>query len=421
MFPKLSGMSGTIVNAADEILDIYGAEVVRIPTHKGIQRVDRRDRFFPDSEKQFRAAIDLALEVHATGQPVLIVCNTIADTEIIARMLIMEGIPHSVLNANNAYWEAQIVKEAGQLGTVTVATSMAGRGTDIKLGPGVKELGGLAVIGIGRMDSIRAERQARGRSGRQGDPGFSQFFLSLEDDVVSAEGSKTLEKVIDGKKKMPEWKLKKIINKSQKVNEENGTASRKSAFEFDIVMQLQRKLIYEIRNDLLDGGTIELDRIKDISKSNIKKFVNEAVDISKGDLSRYILDNISYTFDDKLESLNLDDKDDICDYLMYCVRTSIEEQEERTKTHNHFENFVRVATLAAIDDAWVEEVDYLQQLKGAVSGRASAQRNVAQEYQREALESFQKMEEKIKHDMIRNILLSELSVDKEDNLHIVFP
>ena len=421
MFPKLSGMSGTIVNAADEILDIYGAEVVRIPTHKGIQRVDRRDRFFPDSEKQFRAAIDLALEVHSTGQPVLIVCNTIADTEIIAHMLIMEGIPHSVLNANNAYWEAQIVKEAGQLGTVTVATSMAGRGTDIKLGPGVKELGGLAVIGIGRMDSIRAERQARGRSGRQGDPGFSQFFLSLEDDVVSAEGSKTLEKVIDGKKKMPEWKLKKIINKSQKVNEENGTASRKSAFEFDIVMQLQRKLIYEIRNDLLDGGTIELDRIIEISKSNIKKFVNEAVNISKGDLSRYILDNISYTFDDKLESLNLDDKDDICDYLMYCVRTSIEEQKERTQTPNHFENFVRVATLTAIDDAWVEEVDYLQQLKGAVSGRASAQRNVAQEYQREALESFQKMEEKIKHDMIRNILLSELSVDKEDNLHIVFP
>ena len=421
MFPELAGMSGTISNSADEIMDIYEAEVVKIPTHKEMERIDRPDRFFPDSEKQFRAAIDLALETHAKGQPVLIVCTTIGDTEIISQLLIQEGIAHSVLNANNAYWEAQMVKEAGQMGTVTVATSMAGRGTDIKLGPGVKELGGLAVIGIGRMENIRAERQARGRSGRQGDPGFSQFFVSLEDDIVDAAGSKRLESYIEGRRRISERKLKKIINKSQKIGEENAVSARKRAFEFDIVMQLQRKLMYETRNNLLDGGTVERERILEVARENASIYLDSLEEIAFSDISRYILDNISYTLDIGLHELDLSDKEAILAYLVRCVEKAIDEQRGHLDKDIQMNDFIRVATLSAIDDAWVEEVDYLQQLKGAVSGRASAQRNIAFEYQAEALESFYKMETLIKRNMIRNIMLSEVYVDEEDKLHILLP
>ncbi len=422
MFPKMAGMSGTIYDAKDELYEVYGKKVVVIPTNNPIQRVDCPDWYFSDSEKQFEAAIRLAVKKHETGQPVLIVTTMIADTSIISHMLVERGLPHSVLNANNAFWEADIIKEAGQMGAMTVATSMAGRGTDIKLGAGVKELGGLAVIGVGRMLNTRDERQARGRAGRQGDPGYSRFIVSLEDDIVEkgADVDK-LKKYIDGKRRISDRKIKRIVNNAQKINEELGSANRKTAKDYDLVLQLERKLMYDTRDMLLDGGTVETDKLFKIAEENVDIFLKENKDLTVAELNRFMLDNISYRMDKDMTYLNLHNKSRVKAYIMSRAEQSFEEKKEAINSENGVKDFVRVSALSAIDEAWIEQVDYLQQLQPAVSGRSSAQRNLMFEYQAEALESFRKMESTIKRNIIRNVLLSEVSMDKKNKLHIILP
>ena len=422
MFPKMSGMSGTIYDAKDELFEVYGKRVVVIPTNNPIKRVDCPDWFFSDSAKQFEAAIRLAVKKHETGQPVLIVTTMISDTEIISHLLVKEGIPHSVLNANNAFWEADIIKEAGQLGAMTVATSMAGRGTDIKLGPGVKELGGLAVIGVGRMLNTRDERQARGRAGRQGDPGYSRFIVSLEDDIVEkGTDPAKLKKYIDGKKKISDWRVKRIVNNAQRTNEEIGSTNRKTSKDYDLVLQLERKLMYETRDMLLDGGTLEKEKIKKIAEENIDAFLKQNNRLTTSDLNRYLLDNISYRMENGTMYLNLKNKKQVKEYVLERVEESLAVKSQAIASENGMNDFIRVAALSAIDEAWIEQVDYLQQLQAAVSGRSSAQRNLMYEYQAEALESFRKMESTIKQNIIRNILLSEVSMDKKNRLHIILP
>ncbi len=422
MFPKMSGMSGTIYDAKDELFEVYKKEVVVIPTNNPIKRVDCPDWYFSDSSKQFEAVIRLAVKKHETGQPVLIVTTMISDTEIISHLLVKEGIPHSVLNANNAFWEADIIKEAGQLGAMTVATSMAGRGTDIKLGPGVKELGGLAVIGVGRMLNIRDERQARGRAGRQGDPGYSRFIVSLEDDIVEkGTDPEKLKKYIDGKKKISDWRVKRIVNNAQRTNEEMGSINRKTSKDYDLVLQLERKLIYDTRDMLLDGGTLENEKIKSIAEENIDVFLKENKNISLSDLNRYLLDNVSYRMEKDTKYVNLRNKNEVKAYVVGRVEKSLQEKRDAIASENGMNDFIRVSALSAIDEAWIEQVDYLQQLQSAVSGRSSAQRNLMYEYHGEALESFRKMENRIKQNIIRNILLSEVSMDKKNRLHIILP
>lgn len=421
LFPKMSGMSGTISDAAEEIMNVYGTEVVVIPPNCPMQRVDRPDFYYMDMESQFTDAIKLAVDTHNTGQPVLIVVSTIAETELVSKLLMEEKIAHSVLNANNAFWEAEIIKEAGQLNTVTVATSMAGRGTDIKLGEGVKELGGLVVIGIGRMSNIRQERQARGRAGRQGDPGFSQFFVSLQDEIVRQNGLIDTEKYADGKHHISKAKLIKVINTAQKTGEEFSVMSRKNAMDYDQVMQRQRELIYAMRDHLLDGEVMDIKRIKKLAKENIKEFLDKQEVYTIDALNRYILDNISYRLEEEINPEYLSDPNKITRYLMGIVRKRLEEQEDKLKDAELMTDFLRIATLQAIDDAWVEQVDYLQQLQVAVSGRVSAQRNLVYEYQQDALESFRKMEIVIKKNIIRNILLSNVYVNAEDKISILLP
>ncbi|WP_242843759.1 accessory Sec system translocase SecA2 [Pseudobutyrivibrio ruminis] len=422
MFPKMSGMSGTIYDAKDELYDVYGKQVVVIPTNNPIQRVDCPDWYFSDSKKQFEAAIRLAVKKHDTGQPVLIVTTMIADTEIISHLLVEKGLPHSVLNANNAFWEADIIKEAGQMGAMTVATSMAGRGTDIKLGPGVKELGGLAVIGVGRMLNIRDERQARGRSGRQGDPGYSRFIVSLEDDIVEkGTDLEKIQKYIDGTKRISDRKIKRIVNNAQKINEELGSTNRKTSKDYDVVLQLERKLMYDTRDMLLDGGTVEKDRLLRIAEDNVDLFLKENKDLDVSTLNRYLLDNISYRMEKDTGYLNLKNRNRVKAYIMARVEQSLEEKKASIDSESAMNDFVRVSALSAIDEAWIEQVDYLQQLQAAVSGRSSAQRNLMFEYHAEALESFRKMEKSIKRNIIRNVLLSEVSMDKKNRLHIILP
>lgn len=414
LFPKMSGMSGTIADGKDELLEVYHKQVVVIPPNKPMARKDLPDKYFKTSEEQFDAVIKETVRRHNTGQPVLLIASLISDTEMLSKLLVQENIEHSVLNANNAFWEAEIIKEAGQKNVVTVATSMAGRGTDIRLGSGVKELGGLCVLGIGRMNNTRDERQARGRAGRQGEPGVSIFYTSLEDDVCEILGDDFLEKYIEKDKHISKRRIKKLINKSQKIKSESSVFQRKNAVDYDSVMQRQRTIMYKTRNDLLDGKSLDENYLLSICEDNIKDFVKSNKKLDSYAVHRYVLDNLSYRLQEMDESTK-NQKDYLIQYSKMAFNT------KKKSLGDRFSEYCRLCTLRALDDGWVEEVDYLQQLQAAISGRSSAQRNLLFEYQREARISFEDMEKSIKKAMIRNILLGEVSFGKDNEMIILYP
>lgn len=414
LFPKMSGMSGTIADGKDELLEVYHKQVVVIPPNKPMARKDLPDKYFKTSEEQFDAVIKETVKRHNTGQPVLLIASLISDTEMLSKLLVQENIEHSVLNANNAFWEAEIIKEAGQRNVVTVATSMAGRGTDIRLGSGVKELGGLCVLGIGRMNNTRDERQARGRAGRQGEPGVSIFYTSLEDDVCEILGDDFLEKYIEKDKHISKRRIKKLINKSQKIKSESSVFQRKNAVDYDSVMQRQRTIMYKTRNDLLDGKSLDENYLLSICEDNIKDFVKSNKKLDSYAVHRYVLDNLSYRLQEMDESTK-NQKDYLIQYSKMAFNT------KKKSIGDRFSEYCRLCTLRALDDGWVEEVDYLQQLQAAISGRSSAQRNLLFEYQREARISFEDMEKSIKKAMIRNILLGEVSFGKDNEMIILYP
>lgn len=414
LFPRMSGMSGTIADGKDELLEVYNKRVVVIPPRKPLARKDLPDKYFKTSEEQFDAVIKETVKRHNTGQPVLLIASLISDTEMLSKLLVQEKIEHSVLNANNAFWEAEIIKEAGQKNVVTVATSMAGRGTDIHLGPGVKELGGLCVLGVGRMGNTRDERQARGRAGRQGEPGVSIFYTSLEDDVCEILGDEFLEKYIEKGKYISKRKVKKLINKSQKIKSESSVFQRKNAVDYDSVMQRQRTIMYKTRNDLLDGKSLDENYLLSICEDNIKNFVKSNKKLDSYAVHRYVLDNLSYRLQEMDESTK-NQKDYLIQYSKMAFNN------KKKSLGDRFSEYCRLCTLRALDDGWVEEVDYLQQLQAAISGRSSAQRNLLFEYQREARISFEDMERSIKKAMIRNILLGEVSFGKDNEMIILYP
>lgn len=414
LFPKMLGMSGTIADGKDELLEVYNKRVVVIPPRKPLARKDLPDKYFKTSEEQFDAVIKETVKRHNTGQPVLLIASLISDTEMLSKLLVQENIEHSVLNANNAFWEAEIIKEAGQRNVVTVATSMAGRGTDIHLGPGVKELGGLCVLGIGRMNNTRDERQARGRAGRQGEPGVSIFYTSLEDDVCEILGDEFLEKYIEKGKHISNRKIRKLINKSQKIKEESSVFQRKNAVDYDSVMQRQRTIMYKTRNDLLDGKSLDENSLLMICEENIKSYLKSNKHLNDFDIHRYVLDNLSY----RLQEMDKSTKNQK-EYLIQYSKMAF--MNKKKILGDRFSEYCRLCTLKALDDSWVEEVDYLQQLQAAISGRSSAQRNLLFEYQREAKISFEDMEKSIKKAMIRNILLGEVSFGKDNEMIILYP
>lgn len=414
LFPRMSGMSGTIADGKDELLEVYNKRVVVIPPRKPLARKDLPDKYFKTSEEQFEAVIKETVKRHNTGQPVLLIASLISDTEMLSKLLVQENIEHSVLNANNAFWEAEIIKEAGQRNVVTVATSMAGRGTDIHLGPGVKELGGLCVLGVGRMNNTRDERQARGRAGRQGEPGVSIFYVSLEDDVCEILGDEFLEKYIEKGKYISKRKVRKLINKSQKIKSESSVFQRKNAVDYDSVMQRQRTIMYKTRNDLLAGKSLDENYLLSICEDNIKDFVKSNKKLDSYAVHRYVLDNLSYCLQEMDESTK-NQKDYLVQYSKMAFNN------KKKSLGDRFSEYCRLCTLRALDDGWVEEVDYLQQLQAAISGRSSAQRNLLFEYQREARISFEDMEKSIKKAMIRNILLGEVSFGKDNEMIILYP
>lgn len=414
LFPKMSGMSGTIKDGKDELLEVYHKQVVVIPPNKPLARIDLPDQYFKTSEEQFDAVIKETVKRHETGQPVLLIASLISDTEMLSKLLVQENIEHSVLNANNAFWEAEIIKEAGQKNVVTVATSMAGRGTDIRLGPGVKELGGLCVLGVGRMNNTRDERQARGRAGRQGEPGVSMFYVSLEDDVCEILGDDFMEKYIEKDKYISKRRIKKLVNKSQKIKEESSVFQRKNSVDYDSVMQRQKTIMYKTRNDLLDGMSLDENVLKQIYVNNINEFAKDHKKMDDFTMYRYILDNLSY----RLKELSISSANKK-DYLKQYADMAFKDKKQLLG--NRFSEYCRLCTLKALDDGWIEEVDYLQQLQAAISGRSTTQRNLLYEYQREARLSFRDMEKSIKKAMIRNILLGEVSFGKDNEMIILYP
>ena len=239
--------------------------------------------------------------------------------------------------------------------------------------------------------------------------------------MASTSDPEKLKKYIDGKKKISDWRVKRIVNNAQRTNEEMGSINRKTSKDYDLVLQLERKLMYDTRDMLLDGGTLENEKIKSIAEENIDVFLKENKNISLSDLNRYLLDNVSYRMEKDTKYVNLRNKNEVKAYVVGRVEKSLQEKRDAIASENGMNDFIRVSALSAIDEAWIEQVDYLQQLQSAVSGRSSAQRNLMYEYHGEALESFRKMENRIKQNIIRNILLSEVSMDKKNRLHIILP
>lgn len=425
LFPKLSGMTGTAKVAEDELIETFNMEVIRIPTNRPIKRIDYPDKIYTTLPEKIHAIIAFVKKVHATGQPILLVAGTVRMSELFSEILLLEGIPHSLLNAQSALKEAQMIAEAGQLHAVTVATNMAGRGTDIKLGEGVAQLGGLAVIGTERMNSQRMDLQLRGRSGRQGDPGFSQFFVSFEDDLIIESGPQWAQDYFkkqrhhvdeSNPKELHRRKFRKLFQQAQEASDSKGKSSRGSTLEFDASVKIQREYIYKERDSLIEGTNENYDIAKIIT-SVLKDFVKET-DLTTVTVTRFILDNMTYQFGGIDPSLNLNDASAVVQLLEHLAEKEL--ARKRQLLGADFRDFERIAVLKAVDESWIEEVDYLQQLRTVATARQTAQRNPIYEYHKEALISYRLMKKEIKKLAFKNLLLSDVSYTDKDELKIYF-
>lgn len=425
MFDVLAGMTGTAKSIEEEMIATYNMEVVSIPTHKPIKRKDLPDIIYATLPEKLRASVRMIKDIHATGQPLLIVAGTVRLSELYSELLLLEGIPHNLLNAQNVAREAQMIAEAGQFGAVTVATNMAGRGTDIKLSDQAKSVGGLAVIGTERMENERMDLQVRGRSGRQGDPGFSQFFISLEDDLLVTHGGERvlryLRKVRDKSRSetpipLSERWLSKAIQHAQDVSEASARSARDLSLAFDESVKVQRDYVYQQRNDLINQKqTFDLQLL--IEKA-LKQFLTQADDLDAFQLERFILDNISYDFRQDATFPRQFDKATIFSYLKGLIKRELISKQELLK--DDFQLFQQMAVLKAIDTAWIEEVDYLQQLRILVTGRMSAQRNPIHEYHKEAKLAYDIMIQDIYRLSLKHLLLSQVSYSDWGELRIQF-
>ena len=428
-FKKISGMTGTGKVAEKEFLETYGMSVIRIPTNRKNQRIDYPDNLYVTLPEKVYASLAEIKYYHEKGNPLLIFVGSVEMSELYSSLLLREGIAHNVLNAHNAAREAQMIAESGRMGAVTVATSMAGRGTDIKLGPGVAELGGLVVIGTERMNSKRIDLQIRGRSGRQGDPGLSKFFVSLEDDVIKKFGPPWVHKMykdytvnqqispdpLEGRR------YRKLVEKAQKASDSAARSSRRQTLEYAESMNIQREMVYSQRNRLIDG-TEDLDGfVVDVLDEFIKKSLSEEPFESREELYHFIVKNISFLYHAVPRELDMMDKDAIKLVLETTVQKSLQEKRTLLETLDLFSHFQRLALLKAIDDNWVEQVDYLQQLSLAIGGQSAAQKNPIVEYYQEAYNGFEEMKKQVKKDMVRNLLLSRVDISPDGEIMTYFP
>lgn len=420
MYTKLSGMTGTAKTEEEEFREIYNMEVIQIPTNKPIIRQDYPDLLFPNLKSKYQAVAKDIKARYEKGQPVLVGTVAIETSELLSRLLKQEGVPHEVLNAKNHFKEAEIVINAGQRGSVTIATNMAGRGTDIKLGPGVLEVGGLAVIGTERHESRRIDNQLRGRSGRQGDPGESQFYLSLEDDLMKRFGSERIQQVwsrlnTDGdaddmaiQSKM----LSRQVESAQKRVEGNNYDTRKSVLEYDEVMREQREIIYGQRLDIIT----ETESLRTITVNMIERTITRLVEThTQGEKETWNLKAIHDFATSVLvhpESISEDDlkgktATEIKDDLINRSRTVYEEKEKQLSGDQMLE-FQKVVILRVVDQKWTEHISNMDELRQGIGLRSYAQNNPLTEYQTEGYNRFQEMIASVDYDVTRIVMKSEI-------------
>ena len=428
MFNKLSGMTGTGKVAEKEFRETYNMAVVRIPTNRPKQRIDYPDNLYVTLPEKVYASLEYIKEYHAKGNPLLVFVGSVEMSQLYSSLLLREGIAHNVLNAHNVAREAQIISESGQMGAVTVATSMAGRGTDIKLGKGVAELGGLIVIGTERMESQRIDLQIRGRSGRQGDPGMSKFFVSLEDDVIKKFGPSWVHKkykdyqvqdmtqpeVLKGRK------YRRLVEKAQHASDSAGRSARRQTLEYAESMNIQRDIVYKERNRLIDGSRALEDVVEEIIASYIDQVTASNYE-SRELLFHFIVTNISFHIKEVPDNIDVTDKTAVRSFMKQVIDKELAEKKELLNQHGLYEQFLRLSMLKAIDDNWVEQVDYLQQLSMAIGGQSASQKNPIVEYYQEAYAGFEAMKEQIRADMVRNLLMGLVEVTPKGEIVTHFP
>ncbi|HDE4367472.1 TPA: DEAD/DEAH box helicase [Staphylococcus aureus] len=430
LFESFSGMTATGKLGESEFFDLYSKIVVQVPTDKAIQRIDEPDKVFRSVDEKNIAMIHDIVELHETGRPVLLITRTAEAAEYFSKVLFQMDIPNNLLIAQNVAKEAQMIAEAGQIGSMTVATSMAGRGTDIKLGEGVEALGGLAVIIHEHMENSRVDRQLRGRSGRQGDPGSSCIYISLDDYLVKRWSDSNLAEnnqlySLDAQRlsqsNLFNRKVKQIVVKAQRISEEQGVKAREMANEFEKSISIQRDLVYEERNRVLEIDDAENQDFKALAKDVFEMFVNEEKVLTKSRVVEYIYQNLSFQFNKDVACVNFKDKQAVVTFLLEQFEKQLALNRKNMQSAYYYNIFVQKVFLKAIDSCWLEQVDYLQQLKASVNQRQNGQRNAIFEYHRVALDSFEVMTRNIKKRMVKNICQSMITFDKEGMPVIHFP
>ena len=421
MYRKLSGMTGTAKTEEEEFREIYNMNVIAIPTNRPIQRVDGQDLIYPSLRSKFRAVVKDIKQRHEAGQPILVGTVAVETSELLSNLLREEGIPHEVLNAKNHFKEAEIIMSAGQRGAVTIATNMAGRGTDIKLGKGVKELGGLCVIGTERHESRRIDNQLRGRSGRQGDPGATQFYLSLEDDLMKRFGGEKMQAIWERLNLTDEEDdnfiqskmLTRQVESSQKRVEGNNYDTRKSVLEYDEVMREQREIIYSQRLQIIN----EEQSLEKVTKGMIRRTIHRVVEShTLTDQKEWNLEGIvdfahnSICAPDELSISDLEGKTaaEIEEILYEKAMEIYKEKQEQLNGDNQMLEFEKVVILRVVDRKWTDHIDDMDQLRQSVGLRGYAQIDPLTEYQTEGYERFQQMIAAIDYDVTRILMKSQI-------------
>lgn len=419
MYKKLSGMTGTAKTEQEEFREIYNMEVITIPTNRPMIRDDRSDLLYPTLQSKFNAVVKEIKQLHEKGQPMLIGTVAVETSEYLSHRLDEENIPHVVLNAKNHAKEADIVANAGQRGAVTIATNMAGRGTDIKLGPGVKEVGGLAVIGTERHESRRIDNQLRGRAGRQGDPGMSQFYLSLEDDLMLRFGSERIKNFLqrmnveDDDAVIQSRMITRQVESAQKRVEGNNYDSRKNVLQYDDVMRAQREVIYGERQQVI----MEEKSLKPVIMPMIKRTVERTVQLHmQGDAKDWDLDAVvdfaqaAMVKEDSISVADLKGKSpaEVEAYLMDQVDKIYADKAKQLYDAGQMLEFEKVVILRVVDSHWTDHIDAMDQLRQSIGLRGYGQLNPLVEYQRDGYQMFEEMVADIDYDTTRLFMKSEI-------------
>ena len=422
MYKKIAGMTGTAKTEQEEFREIYNMEVISIPTNKPVLREDRPDLLYPTLKSKFTAVIDDIKERHEKGQPILVGTVAVETSELLSELLDRAGIVHAVLNAKNHAKEAEIIMNAGQQGAVTIATNMAGRGTDIKLGPGVREVGGLAVIGTERHESRRIDNQLRGRSGRQGDPGLTQFYLSLEDDLMLRFGSERVKailerfKVADENAVIQSKMISRQVESAQKRVEGNNYDTRKQVLQYDDVMREQREVIYAQRQQVI----MEEKSIKPIILAMIKRTVEHFVQMhTQGEQKDWNLQAIldfaigAMVNEESITIKDLQGKkpEEIVNYLMDCANANYSMKEKQLYDASQMLEFEKVVVLRVVDSKWTNHIDGMDQLRQSIGLRGYGQLNPLVEYQTDGFRMFEQMIGDIEYDVTRLFLKAEIRQD----------